>query len=75
MYFQKPGRKSEKNLEEILKFLKTWEKFRKPGKNFQKSFGHPVKRMFYCNLGGDLSQKLNLLILFNCRKISLDFYF
>ena len=22
-------------------FLKTWKKFRKPGENFQKSFGHP----------------------------------
>jgi len=32
MYFQKPGRKSEK----------TWKKFRKPGENFQKTFGHPV---------------------------------
>ena len=28
-----------KNLEEILK---TWKKFRKPGENFQKFFGHPV---------------------------------
>ena len=42
MVFQKPGRKSEKNLEEILKILKTWKKFRKPGENFQKTFGHPV---------------------------------
>ena len=33
MYFQKPGRKSEI----------TWKKFRKPGENFQKSFGHPGK--------------------------------
>ena len=41
MVFQKPGRKSEKNLEEILKILKTWKKFRKPGENFQKTFGHP----------------------------------
>ena len=31
MYFQKPGRKSEK----------TWKKFRKPGENFQKTLGHP----------------------------------
>ena len=31
-----------KNLEEILNILKTWKKFRKPGENFQKSFGHPV---------------------------------
>ena len=39
MYFQKPGRKSEKkNREEILK---TWKKFRKPGENYQKYFGHP----------------------------------
>ena len=36
MYFQKPGRKSEKP----GKILKTWKKFRKPGENFQKSFGH-----------------------------------
>ena len=42
MYFQKPGRKSEKNLEESLKILKTWKQFRKPGENYQKSFGHPV---------------------------------
>ena len=34
MYFQKPGKKSEK----------TYKKFRKPGENFQKSFGHPVYR-------------------------------
>ena len=33
MYFQKPGRKPEK----------TWKKFRKPGENFQKSFGQPVR--------------------------------
>ena len=33
MYFQKPGRKSEKKLEELLKILKTWKKFRKPGRN------------------------------------------
>jgi len=32
MFFQKPGRKSEK----------TWKKFRKHGENFQKTFGHPV---------------------------------
>jgi len=31
-----------KNLEEILKILKTWKKFRKPGENLQKTFGHPV---------------------------------
>ena len=30
-----------KNLEEILKILKPWKKFRKPGENFQKTFGHP----------------------------------
>ena len=24
-----------------MHFLKTWKKFRKPGENFQKSFGHP----------------------------------
>ena len=42
MYFQKPGRKSEKRLEEFLKILKTCKKFKKPGENFQKSFGHPV---------------------------------
>ena len=30
-----------KNLEEIVKILKTWKKFRKPGENFQKTFGHP----------------------------------
>ena len=41
MYFQKPGRKSEKNLKEFLKILKTWKKFRKPGENFQKTFDHP----------------------------------
>jgi len=48
MVFQKPGRNS-KNLEEnlkkpvqILKILKTWKKFKKPGENFQKTFGHPV---------------------------------
>ena len=41
MYFQKSGRKSEKNLEEFLKILKTWKKFRKPEEIFQKSFGHP----------------------------------
>ena len=41
MYFQKSRRKSEKILEEIRKILKTWKKFRKPGENFQKTFGHP----------------------------------
>ena len=41
MVFQKPGRKFEKNLEEFLKILKTWKKFRKLGENFQKTFGHP----------------------------------
>ena len=30
-------------MEEILKILKTWKKFRKSGENFQKIFGHPVK--------------------------------
>ena len=34
MYFQKPGRNS--------KYSKTWKKFKKPGENFQKSFGHPI---------------------------------
>ena len=24
-----------------MRILKTWKKFRKPGENFQKSFGHP----------------------------------
>ena len=42
MVFQKPGRNSEKKLEEILKIIKTWRKFRKPGESFQKSYGHPV---------------------------------
>ena len=46
MVFQKPGRKSEKNLEEIIKILKTWKKFSKPGENFQKTFGHPVYCLF-----------------------------
>ena len=40
-----------KNLEEILKnleeILKTWKIFRKPGENFQKTFGHPVLRISY----------------------------
>ena len=36
MYFQKPGRKSEK----------TWKKFRKPGENFKKIFGHPDDEMY-----------------------------
>ena len=28
--------------------LKTWKKFRKPGENFQKTFGHPenIKKRF-----------------------------
>ena len=39
MYFQKPGRKSEK----------TWKKFRNPGKNFQKSFGHHAQTSFWLN--------------------------
>ena len=47
MYFQKPGRKPGKKLEEFLKILKTWKKFKKPGENFQKTFGHPDK-MVYC---------------------------
>jgi len=41
-----------KNLEEnveksgrISKNSKTWKKFRKPGENFQKTFGHPVFRI------------------------------
>ena len=42
MYFQKPGRKSEKKLEEFLKILKTWNKFKKPGENFQQTFAHPA---------------------------------
>ena len=44
-----------KNLEEILKnlveILKTWKKLRKPGENFQKSFGHPVKVTLYHPFG------------------------
>ena len=31
----------EDNLKKPGKILKTWKKFRKPGENFQKSFGHP----------------------------------
>ena len=35
-----------KNLEEILKnleeILKTWRNSKKPGKNFQKTYGNPV---------------------------------
>ena len=41
MYFQKPGGKSKKKPEKNQKVLKTWKKFRKPGENFQKTFGHP----------------------------------
>ena len=32
-----------------MRTLKTWKKFRNPGENFQKSFGHPVFRKFCCN--------------------------
>ena len=39
-----------KYLEEILKILKTWKKFRKPGENFQKYFGHPVTYSLYFKL-------------------------
>ena len=40
MYFQTPRRKSEK----------TGKKFRKPGENFQKSFGHPEIKMVFVKL-------------------------
>ena len=45
MYFQRPGRKS----------AKTWKKFRKPGENFQESFGHPESTIH-----------VHLLINLNC---------
>ena len=41
MYFQKPGRKSEKTGRNS-KNSKTWKKFKKLGENFQKTFGHPA---------------------------------
>jgi len=42
---KKPERisKNSKNLEKIQK---TCRKFRKPGENFQKTFGHPVNYLY-----------------------------
>ena len=36
-------------IDQICVFLKTWKKFKKPGENFQKYFGHPeiIISLFY----------------------------
>ena len=72
MYFQKPGRKSEKTWKKILKILKTWKRFRKPGENFQKTFGHPVKNkkidFFFSIKHFFIVDKLYLFILRSTRQ-------
>ena len=53
MYFQKPGRNS----------VKTWKKFRKPGENFQKFFGHPDYILFFAMNSPPRKKKKNFVAL------------
>ena len=72
MYFQKPGRKSEQNLEEVLKILNNLKKFRKPGEYFQKTFGHLVCslykkcfKIYLLKVFGQSQKMFNIFVIHN----------